>query len=145
MPESILETWEGIPIPSEEQGLAAARVHGTNSWIFKDHEGSLGLVLFGVHPPTGATLNFENISIIHRAEKIIHTEGTDHSVDNCLEIHLDPSCRADLLASVLDRMATYEPSGQYKTTLLLEVLPRGVHNVQWSLYPPYCLNVRSLL
>ena len=41
-----------LETPTPEQGLAAIKVEGTNCWITKDADNSLGFVMVGVHQPT---------------------------------------------------------------------------------------------
>lgn len=135
MPETIKDAWNRLRTPSEEDGLSAASVRDTNCWIFKNHEGSLGFLMSGVHEPSNPP-KLSHIEMIHLPEKRVHEGDSVLSLRKCLEIHLDPSCDADLLVAILDRMADHEPSGRYSTDLLMTVISQLLHLVKRPRRPP---------
>ena len=135
MPESISEAWANLPTPSKGQGFSATSVTGTNCWIFRDEDDSMGFLMSGVDNPTSPP-NLSNISFIHIPEKELHQGGTPNLLRNCLEVHLDPSCDAELLAAILDRMREHEPSGRYSTALLMTVINQVMHLMMRPKRPP---------
>ena len=135
MPESISETWAKLATPSRGMGFSAASVSGTNCWIFKDEDDSMGFLMSGVENPTSPP-RLSNISFIHIPEKELHQGGTPNLLRNCLEVHLDTSCDSELLAAILDRMRDHEPSGRYSTELLLTVINQVIHLVMRPKRPP---------
>lgn len=135
MPESIRDAWSRLRRPSEKDGLAASPVRDTNCWIFKDHQGTLGFLMSGVHEPASSP-RLSHIEFIHLPEKMVHEGDSVLSLRRCLEIHLDPSCDAELLAAILDRMADHEPSGRYSTDLLMTVINQLLHLVKRPKRPP---------
>tara|TARA_Y100000748_G_scaffold275481_1_gene251261 strand:+ start:426 stop:1412 length:987 start_codon:yes stop_codon:yes gene_type:complete len=135
MGASIRGVWDRLRTPDETQGLAAAHVRGTNCWVFKDHEGSLGFLMSGVMEPSRFP-QLENIDILFVPEKNLHDGDSVMSLRRCLQIHLDPSCDAELLAAILDRMADHEPSGTYSTELMLTVIEQVANLVRRPPRPP---------
>ena len=135
MPEAIKDAWSRLRRPGEGDGLAASPVRDTNCWIFKNHEGALGFLMSGVPEPSNPP-RLSHIEMIHLPEKMVHEGGSVLSLRRCLEIHLDPSCDAELLVAILDRMADHEPSGRYTTDLLMTVIGQLLHLVKRPRRPP---------
>ena len=129
MTESLRSTWNSLKTPSQEGTLSASAVRGTNAWVFKDHQGALGLLLSGIRFPRSIP-RLENISMIEVRQKDLHQSGSVTTLRNCMEIHLDPSCDADLLTSILDRMQETSPDGHYTAELLLEVIQEVIKLVK---------------
>ena len=69
MSKSLLSTWEGLTVPLEGKYFTKG-IHGTNAWIFKDHEKSMGLLLSGIRYPSKPP-RFENITIKEVREKLL--------------------------------------------------------------------------
>lgn len=135
MTDSLRSTWDSLRTPEDEGALAASAVRGTNAWIFKDHQGALGILLSGIRFP-GQFPQLENISLIEVREKNLHQFGSVTTLRNCLEVHLDPSCNADLLTSILDRMQEESSDGHYTSELLLEIIQEVIELVKRPSVPP---------
>ncbi len=129
MTESLRSTWNSLTTPTQEGAFSASAVRGTNAWVFKDHQGALGLLLSGIRFPRSIP-RLENISIIEVREKNLHQFGSVTTLRNCMEVRLDPSCDADLLTSILDRMREASPDGHYSSELLLEVIQEVIKLVK---------------
>lgn len=135
MTHSILDTWDSLATPANEGDKRAKQVPGTNCWVSKSHDGSLGLIITETDPPN-RKINFENLTIRHVGIKTLVLGGKELEVYNCLEAELDPDCEAGILATVLDRMSTYEPSGKYGTATLMEVLDQVIRLFKMAKRPP---------
>lgn len=135
MPDSIRSVWDSLSKPKKQDGYRAEQVVGTNCWVFKNYEGQLGFLMSGVQTPTRPP-NLEHFEILERGEKEVHRNGEMYTLNRCLEIHLDPSCDAELLTMVLDRMKDHQPSGQYSTDLLMTVIQQVQHMFKKSKRPP---------
>ena len=129
MTESLRSTWNSLTTPAQEGTLSASAVRGTNAWVFKDHRGALGLLLSGIRFPRSIP-RLESISMIEVREKDLYQFGSVTTLRNCMEVHLDPSCDADLLASILDRMREASPDGHYTSELLLEIIQEVIKLVK---------------
>ena len=135
MPETFKDAWSRLRRPGDGDGLAASPVRDTNCWIFKDYQGALGFLMSGVPEPSNPP-KLSHIEMVHLPEKMVHEGDSVLSLRRCLEIHLDPSCDADLLVAILDRMADHEPSGRYTTDLLMTVIGQLLHLVKRPRRPP---------
>ena len=100
--------WTGLETPTPEQGLAAIKVEGTNCWITKDADNSLGFVMVGVHQPTMVP-RLSNIDFRFSSVKELDQSGVITELNRCLEIRLNRSCDPLLLMTVFNRMAEIEP------------------------------------
>ncbi len=129
MTESLRSTWNSLTTPTQEGTLSASAVRGTNAWVFKDYRGALGLLLSGIRFPRSIP-RLESISMIEVREKDLHQFGSVTTLRNCMEVHLDPSCDADLLTSILDRMREASPDGHYTSELLLEIIQEVIKLVK---------------
>ena len=127
MSKSLLSTWEGLTVPLEGK-YSTKDIHGTNAWIFKDHEKSMGLLLSGIRYPPKPP-RFENITIKEVREKLLVIGRVTTKLRKCLEVHLDPSCDPELLLRILDGMQKAAPDGHYSAELLLDVIQQVIELV----------------
>ena len=44
-------TWENLPLPVGKDVYSAAKIDGSNCWLFKTEEKGLGLLMVGVNEP----------------------------------------------------------------------------------------------
>ena len=128
MSKSLLSTWEGLTVPLEGK-YSTKDIHGTNAWIFKDHEKSMGLLLSGIRYPSKPP-RFENITIKEVREKLLVRGRDTTKLRKCLEVHLDPSCDPELLLRILDGMQKAAPDGHYSAELLLDVMQQVIELVR---------------
>ena len=136
MTDEIQSMWEGLEIPPKPGIYSTKNVPGTNAWVYKTHDKSLGFLLSGVSMREKFP-KFENILFKKSNEKIVDNPGKSPiRLQRCLEINLDPNCDASLLARILDIMSTEEPSGRYGTQLLISVIERVVELVRKPPKPP---------
>jgi len=132
---SILSIWNELQLPKNKLEYNSYQVEGTNTWIFKDHQGKMGFLLAGIRYPRNIP-KFKNIQILKIASKEIVKKGGVSIINNCLEVNLDSRCDADLFSTILGHMAEIEPSGQYSSQLFLDVLKNVNHLVRLSPPPP---------
>ena len=135
MAGNMLDTWQRIAVPSKEGEKNARRVDGTNCWLSKSNDSSLGLIMVGVEPPN-RKLNLENITLDFWDRMTLEYKGESLDLDNCLALDLDPGCDAGVLVAVLDRMADYEASGGYRTDIIIKVLEEVVRLFKKERRPP---------
>ena len=121
MTGNMVETWQKIALPNSEGEKNARRVEGTNCWLSKSHDGSLGLIMVGVDPPN-RKLKLENINLDFWDRRTLYFKGENIDLDNCLSLDLNPGCDARILTTVLDNMSEYEDSGRYRTDIIMKVL-----------------------
>ena len=135
MPGNMLDTWQEIAIPSKEGEKNARRVDGTNCWLSKSNDGSLGLIMVGVEPPN-RKLDLENITFDFWDRLTLEYKGESLDLDNCLALDLNQGCDAGILVTVLDRMADYETSGKYRTDVIIKVLEEVIWLFKKERRPP---------
>lgn len=131
----MVETWRGIALPDNEGEKNARRVDGTNCWLSKSHDGSLGLIMVGVDPPN-RKLDLENICIDFWDRMTLEIREESVDLDNCLTLDLDPGCDAGILATVLDRMFDLEPSGRFRTDIIYKTLEQVMSLFKKEKRPP---------
>lgn len=135
MPGNMLDTWQEIAIPSKEGEKNARRVDGTNCWLSKSNDGSLGLIMVGVEPPN-RKLDLENITFDFWDRMTLEYKGESLDLNNCLALDLNQGCDAGILVTVLDRMADYETSGKYRTDVIIKVLEEVIWLFKKERRPP---------
>jgi hypothetical protein len=121
MAANMIETWQKIDYPKNEGEKKARRVVGTNCWLSKSHDGSLGLIMVGVDFPN-RKLELKNIFIDFWERMTLEIEDEEINLENCLTLDLDSGCDAGILVMILDRMFDLEPSGRFRTDILYRTL-----------------------
>ena len=128
--------WDSIPLPTVIGNSNQDEISGTNARVFKDSDGSLGLLISDLETRPDLP-KFENLEIDFRPEKILNVPGyPPRKIRNCIEVRLDPSCDSDLLATILGRMHEIEPSGAFSGELLFGVIDEVVEIVRRPPRPP---------
>ena len=136
MTQTFRTVWDSIPLPTVIGNSNQDEILGTNARVFKDSDGSLGLLISDLKTRPDVP-KFENLEIDYRHEKILNVPGSpSRNLRNCIEVRLDPSCDSDLLASILGRMHEIEPSGGFSGELLFEVIEEVVEIVRKPPRPP---------
>jgi len=131
---SLLSLWQGLRTPLEGR-YTTKGLSGTNAYLFKDHNDSMGILLSGILFPNNMP-SLENINIKEVREKHLVEGGTTTVLRNCLEIHLDASCDSELLLRILDAMQKAAPDGHYSAELLLTVIQQVIELVRRPPRPP---------
>ena len=121
MTYSIRATWDFLKTPTKEQGFSASKVRNTNCYVFKTTTNELGFLMVGVSEPSDFP-DLENVTYSYHPEKILDRNGTQLTLNRCLELYLDSACDAELLTMLFDRMKDYQPNGKHTTNLMLQVL-----------------------
>ena len=119
--------WTGLETPTPEQGLAAIKVEGTNCWITKDADNSLGFVMVGVHQPTMVP-RLSNIDFRFSSVKELDQSGVITELNRCLEVGL--TVRRLLLYDCIRRMTKLNPLNTHLTPwLVYEQVIELVHDL----------------
>ena len=136
MRNEILRIWNGLKTPSNPLRYSTHNIPKTNAWIYKNYLGGMGFLLSGVSLREKLP-SLENITFNKEETKIITNKNTPESrLSRCIEINLDPSCDASLLARILDTMLSEEASGRFSTPLLISVIHRVMELVRRPPQPP---------
>jgi len=134
--QSFRRVWDSIPLPTIIGNSNQDEIQGTNARVFKDIDGSLGLLISDLKTRPDLP-KFENLEIGFSPEKMLNDPGSPpRKLRNCIEIRLDPSCDSDLLATILGRMHEIEPSGTFSGELLFGVIDEVVEIVRRPPRPP---------
>ena len=120
MSESLLQTWGRLKTP-EEGSYSSKTIPRTNVCIFKDHLGSMGLLLSGVRPPH-PTPRLENISFTMKEEKHLVQGDRVTKLRDCLEVNLGPGFDPELMLRILEAMQRRSKDAHYSSEMLIEVI-----------------------
>ena len=128
-------TWENLPLPVGKDVYSAAKIDGSNCWLFKTEEKGLGLLMVGVNEPVNLP-KLRHFEFLYLFEKVLALPGSEHRLKKCLEIHLDNSCDAELLTLVFNRMHELEPKGHFSSELMIAILQQMIQLVKLEKRPP---------
>jgi len=118
--ESLLQTWGRLKTP-KEGSYSTETIPRTNVCIFKDHLGSMGLLLSGVRPPH-RTPRLENISFTMKEEKHLVQGDRVTKLRDCLEVNLGSGFDPELMLRILEAMQRRSKDAHYSSEMLIEVI-----------------------
>jgi hypothetical protein len=121
-PTSFRSNWTKMSLPPNQDALTIKPVSGTNAYLAKDYNGSLGLFLRDVSDSLPRR-NYKHIEIEIHARKNLHIPGRGiQNLTNCLILMSDSHISSAALSLVLEGLHDHCPSGIFNATSLIQVL-----------------------
>ena len=121
-PASFRTSWAEMSLPPNPDALTIKPVTGTNAYLVKNHQGSLGLFLRDVKDSLPRR-NYKHIEIEIHARKDLHIPGRGiQNLKNCLILMADSHISTAALSLVLEGLYDHSPSGQFNATNMIAVL-----------------------
>ena len=119
---SFRASWSRLSTPPDPEKTATAPVAGTNAFLTKSHDGSLGLLISGVTDAMPSR-KYEHLEISIVPRKELHIPGSSMELlSNCLMLSADDGIDASALSLILDRLFDHSPSGTFSASHLTSVL-----------------------
>ena len=115
-------SWSRLSTPPDPEKTSTAPVAGTNAYLTKRHDGSLGLLIRDVTDAMPSR-KYEHLDISIVPRKELHIPGSNmEMLSNCLMLRADDGVEAPALSLILDRLFDHSPSGAFSASHLASVL-----------------------
>jgi len=119
---SFRANWAEMSIPPNPEALTIRPVSGTNAYLAKDHQGSLGLFLRDVTDSLPRR-NYKHIDIQLHDRKDLHIPGKGvQNLNNCLILMADSHISTAALSLILEGLYDHCPSGKFNVSDMIAVL-----------------------
>lgn len=119
---SFRDSWSRLRVPPTPEKTATLPISGTNAYLTKSHDGSLGLLVSDVTDAMPSR-KYEHLDISIMPRKELHIPGKSmETLSNCLMLSSDDGVEASALSLILDRLFDYSPSGIFSASHLISVL-----------------------
>ena len=119
--KSFRESWGELKTPENPDLISTTPVKGTNAFLTKSHDGSLGLFISEASgsPPKR---RYKHLEIVVFPRKDLHVGGKVKRLNNCLMLRADSEVEASALTLILERLFEVAPSGSFTTIDVISVL-----------------------
>jgi len=119
--KSFRKSWGQLKTPENPDLISTTPVKGTNAFLTKSHDGSLGLFISEAsgNPPKRM---YKHLEIMVFPRKDLHVGGKVRKLTNCLMLQADSEVEASALTLILERLFEVAPSGSFSATDVIAVL-----------------------
>ena len=155
---SFRRIWESMSLPPNEESTTISPVTGTNAYLTKSYDGSMGLYLRDITDqlPRRRYMHLE-ISML-REKEVRLSGGRVKRLRNLLFLDADRSVKSPALALILEGLHDHSETGEFTASEMISVLdeveellrrPRGLPTIEevagaWGEWNPGVLMGRTL-
>ncbi|MDA8673161.1 PD-(D/E)XK motif protein [Candidatus Poseidoniales archaeon] len=119
---SFRQVWEGMSLPPNPEATTIRPVSGTNAYLAKNYDGSMGLFLRDV-TDTLPKRTYKHLEITIHNKKQVPLPGRPPLIlRNVLFLNADHEIKTPALSLILEGLHDQEPSGQFTAADMIAVL-----------------------
>ena len=119
---SFRQIWSDMSLPPDEISTTIRPVSGTNAYLAKSYDGSMGLFLRDVTDELSKR-RYEHLEITMHAKKEVPLPNRPPSIlRNVLFLRADHEIKSPTLSLILEGLYDQEPSGQFTASDMITVL-----------------------